>query len=111
MHTRPHPTKAESRHWPPLALAGARSAWYNPNRMKHYHLTAVIWKEGKRYVSKCPELGVASFGATPEKARAALVEAVELFLSNAKRLDLLKDMEPAMSSASRYAGPLEVAAA
>lgn len=79
--------------------------------MKHYHLTAVIWKENKHYVSKCPELGVASFGATPEKARAALGEAVELFLSNAKRLGLIKDMEPAMVSETRFTTPLEVAAA
>ena len=78
--------------------------------MKQYHLTAVIWKEGKRYVSKCPELGVASFGATPEKARAALEEAVELFISNAKRLGLLEDMGPALNSESRYTTPLDVAA-
>ena len=44
--------------------------------MTHYHLTAAIWKEGKHYVSKCPELGVASLGTTPEKAQAALEEAV-----------------------------------
>lgn len=78
--------------------------------MKQYHLTAVIWKEGKRYVSKCPELGVASFGATPEKARAALEEAVELFISNAKRLGLLEDVEPALASVARYTTPLDVAA-
>ena len=78
--------------------------------MKHYHLTAVIWKEGRRYVSKCPELGVASYGATPEKARGALGEAVELFISNAKRLGLLKDVEPALSSEARYTTALDVAA-
>lgn len=59
--------------------------------MTWYHLTATIWKEGRHYVSKCPELGVASYGATPDKARAALEEAVELYLSNAKRLGLLAD--------------------
>ncbi len=79
--------------------------------MKQYHLTAVIWKEGKRYVSKCPELGVASYGATPEKARAALEEAAELFISNAKRLGLLGDVEPALSSSARYTTPLDVAVA
>lgn len=77
--------------------------------MKQYHLTAVIWKEGKHYVSKCPELGVASFGATPEKARAALEEAVELFISNAKRLHILEDVEPALSSQARYTTPLDIA--
>ena len=79
--------------------------------MKHYHLTAVIWKEGKYYVSKCPELGVASFGATPEKARTALEEAVELYVINAKKLGLLKDMEPALSSAMRYTTALNIAVA
>ncbi len=77
--------------------------------MMRYHLTAVIWKEGARFVSKCPELGVASFGATPKKAKARLEEAVELYLSNAKKLGLLKDLEPALTSATRYAAPLDVA--
>ena len=78
--------------------------------MKVYHLTAVIWKEGKRYVSKCPELGVASYGATLEKARAALEEAVRLFLSNAKRLGILHNFEPSLASPARFTAPLEVAA-
>ena len=54
--------------------------------MKHYHLTDVVWKEGAQYVSKCPELGVASYGSTPEKAKSSLEEAVELYIANAKRL-------------------------
>lgn len=54
--------------------------------MKTYHLTAVIWREGKKFVSKCPELGVASFGRTPEKAFAALKEASELYLDNALKI-------------------------
>ncbi|MBI5245281.1 MAG: type II toxin-antitoxin system HicB family antitoxin [Elusimicrobia bacterium] len=78
---------------------------------KSYHLTAAIWKEGKRFVSKCPELGVASCGTTPEKAQAALEEAVELYLSNAKKLGLLEDVEPALSSETRYTAPLNVAIA
>lgn len=79
--------------------------------MKHYHLTAVIWQEGKEYVSKCPELGVASFGATPEKAKAALTEAVELYLSNAKRLGLLEAVEPTLAAKIRYTTPLDLAVA
>jgi predicted RNase H-like HicB family nuclease len=79
--------------------------------MKHYHLTAVIWKEGKKYVSKCPELGVASYGKTPDKARAALEEAVELYISNAKKLQLLKDIKPALFSETRYSTPLDIASA
>ncbi len=76
--------------------------------MRPYQLTAVIWKEGRRYVSKCPELGVASYGLTPEKARAALEEAVALYISNAKRLGLLDDVEPALTSETRYTTPLYV---
>lgn len=79
--------------------------------MKRYHLTAVIWKEGAQFVSKCPELGVASFGATPEKATKALEEAVDLYLSNAKKLGTLADVEPALSSSSRYTTPLDIARA
>ena len=79
--------------------------------MKRYHFTAVIWQEGRQFVSKCPELGVASFGATPEKAREALEEAVDLFLSNAKKLGTLGDVEPALSSSARYTVPLDIARA
>ena len=42
--------------------------------------TAVVEKEGDGYVSLCPELDVASQGATVEEAMAHLKEAVELFL-------------------------------
>lgn len=79
--------------------------------MKRYRLTAVVWKEGRRYVSKCPELGVASYGATAVKARVALEEAVGLYLSNAKRVGLLADLEPALVSADRTAISFEVVAA
>ena len=42
--------------------------------------TAILEKEGDMYVSLCPELDVASQGATVEEATANLKEAVELFL-------------------------------
>lgn len=76
--------------------------------MKRYHLTAVIWQEGRQFIAKCPELGVASFGATLEKARAALEEAVALHLSNAKKLGTLSDIEPSVSSRTRYAAALDI---
>ena len=74
-----------------------------------FHLTAVIWPEGKRYVSRCPEIGVASYGRTPVAARRALRKAVELWLANAKELGLLAELRPTLRSAERYATPLEVA--
>jgi predicted RNase H-like HicB family nuclease len=42
--------------------------------------TAILEKEGDLYVALCPELDVASQGATVEGATANLKEAVELFL-------------------------------
>jgi predicted RNase H-like HicB family nuclease len=46
-------------------------------------LTALIEREGDRYVSLCPELDIASQGETVELARANLVEALELFFETA----------------------------
>ena len=79
--------------------------------MKRGYVTAVIWKEGNRFVSKCPELGVASYGKTPEGARAALKEAVELYLENAQRLGLMKELTSALSTPIHYTSQLEVALA
>jgi len=45
--------------------------------------TAILGKEGDLYVALCPELDVASQGATVEEATANLKEAVELFLESA----------------------------
>jgi predicted RNase H-like HicB family nuclease len=53
--------------------------------------TAVIWRKGKSYVSKYPELGLASCGDTFEKAIENLKEAVELYVENAKQLNLLDE--------------------
>lgn len=46
-------------------------------------LTAIIEREGNGYVSLCPELDIASQGATIEEARANLTEALELFFESA----------------------------
>jgi predicted RNase H-like HicB family nuclease len=45
--------------------------------------TAIIEKEGNLYAALCPELDVASQGATVEEATSNLREAVELFLESA----------------------------
>jgi predicted RNase H-like HicB family nuclease len=42
-------------------------------------LTALIEREGDGFVSLCPELDIASQGATIEQAKANLREALELF--------------------------------
>ncbi len=54
--------------------------------MKTYKFTSIIWKEKEDYVSKCPELGVASCGSSIEEALENLKEAVELYIENAREL-------------------------
>ena len=78
--------------------------------MKKYNLTATIWKEEGVYVSKCPELGVASCGDTPEEALSNLKEAVELYLDNAKELGLIADVETALTSYCKFTSIIEVTA-
>lgn len=48
--------------------------------MTRHTYTAILEKEGDGFVALCPELDVASQGATVEEATANLREAVELFL-------------------------------
>ncbi|MBI4870354.1 MAG: type II toxin-antitoxin system HicB family antitoxin [Candidatus Riflebacteria bacterium] len=76
---------------------------------KRYELTSVVWHEEGGWVSKCPELGVASCGDDPEDALHNLVEAVELYLENAKLLGLLPDLKPVLEARDRLAGRLKVA--
>jgi predicted RNase H-like HicB family nuclease len=45
--------------------------------------TAIIEKEGDLYAALCPELDVASQGATVEEATSNLREAIELLLESA----------------------------
>lgn len=48
--------------------------------MTKERFTAILEKEDNFYVALCPELDVASQGATVEEATANLKEAVELFI-------------------------------
>lgn len=56
------------------------------------NFTAQIWEEGKMYVSYCPELDVSSCGKTPEEAKKNLLEAVEGFLEETKKMGTLKEI-------------------
>jgi predicted RNase H-like HicB family nuclease len=47
-----------------------------------YRFSAIIQKEGKWYVSWCPELDIASQGKTIEEAIENLKEAIELYLED-----------------------------
>lgn len=54
--------------------------------------TIQIWREGSHYVAQALPLDVASAGPTPEQARAALDEAVHLFLDTARSMGTLGDI-------------------
>lgn len=47
------------------------------------YLTSIIEREGDGYVPLCPEVDVASQGATVDEARNNLKEALELFFETA----------------------------
>ena len=76
--------------------------------MKRFEYTAVVWREGKSYVSKCPELGVASCGDTIEEATNNLKEAVELYIENAKELNLLEDIEDSLTTKEKFTANVEL---
>ena len=75
--------------------------------MKVFEYTAVVWKEAEGYVSKCPELGVASCGDTFDEALRNLREAVDLYLENAKELGIMDDIEESLTSKERYTAHME----
>ena len=70
--------------------------------MEQLNVTAIIWQEDDAYVSKCPELEVASAGDTPEKALLNLKEALELYLENAKALGIFDDSTAIEFMATKY---------
>jgi len=53
-------------------------------------LTAIIEREDDGFVSLCPELDIASQGATIEEARANLVEALTLFFATASQSEVVR---------------------
>lgn len=54
--------------------------------------TVQIWKEGGQFIAHAMPLDVASCGATAEKARQALDEAVRLFVATAADRGTLADV-------------------
>ena len=77
--------------------------------MKEFNVTAVIWQEDEAYVSKCPELEVASAGDTPQEALENLKEAVELYIENAKILGILDDFTASIESSNKFTSNIGVA--
>ena len=56
------------------------------------YFDTLIWKEGKVYISYCPQFDVSSCGDTIEEARSMLKEAVALFIEGAKELGTLQEI-------------------
>ncbi len=77
--------------------------------MEKLNVTAIIWREDDVYVSKCPELEVASAGDTPEEALENLKEAVELYIENAKALGILNDFAASLQSTNKFTSTTGVA--
>lgn len=61
-----------------------------------YKFTTIITQEGKWYVSRCVELGVASQGRTVEQAQDNLKEAVELYLEHEPKSKKYFSKKPAL---------------
>ena len=54
--------------------------------------TIQIWREGQQFVAHAMPLDVMSSGSTPDQARNALVEAVDLFLATAAQIHTLDEV-------------------
>jgi predicted RNase H-like HicB family nuclease len=57
---------------------------------RNLQLTTVVEREGDSFVSLCPELDIASQGASFEEARANLIEALELFFEVADESEVTR---------------------
>ena len=80
-----------------------------PGNQGMLELTAVVWQEGDDFVSLCPELDVSSCGSNLEDAVAMLQEAVDLYLENARELDMLDDTIGSLNAVRRWTTSIRVA--
>jgi predicted RNase H-like HicB family nuclease len=82
----------------------------SPRRNKNMklNLTAEIWEGDQAYISKCPELGISSCGATPEEALDNLEEAAWLYLDDAESRGIMADVENAIASPHKFASMIEL---
>lgn len=78
--------------------------------MQNIQLSVVVWREDDQYVSKCPEINVASCGNTIQEAQLNLVEAVELYIENAKLLETFDDIKQSLFSPEKYSSTLAISA-
>ena len=54
--------------------------------------TVQIWQEGSQFIAHAMPLDIMSSGSTPQDAREALQEAIELFFATASELGTLSDI-------------------
>ncbi|HIJ07189.1 MAG: Uncharacterized protein XE11_0622 [Methanomicrobiales archaeon 53_19] len=52
--------------------------------MGKVQLNVIIWEDEGLYVSKCPQIEVASCGESPQDALENIHEAINLYLDNAR---------------------------
>ncbi len=76
--------------------------------MSKANFTVLIWEEDGIYVSKCPEIEVASAGDSPQEALENLREAIELWLENARELGLLEDYSPIFTTKQKFTSQIEM---
>jgi len=76
--------------------------------MTKVRITATIWEEDGVFVSKCPEIDVASAGDTIEEALSNLTEAIELWLVNARELGIIDDYLPMMTTSEKSTRIIEI---
>ena len=72
------------------------------------NLTAEIWEGDRAYISKCPELGISSCGATPEEALDNLEEAAWFYLDDAESRGIIADVEEAAASPHKFTSMIEL---
>jgi predicted RNase H-like HicB family nuclease len=76
--------------------------------MMKVRFTATIWEEDGVFVSKCPEIDVASAGDTIDEALSNLTEAIELWLANARELGIIDDYLPMMKTSEKSIRTIEI---
>jgi predicted RNase H-like HicB family nuclease len=76
--------------------------------MMKVRFTATIWEEDGVFVSKCPEIDVASAGDTFDEALSNLTEAIELWLANARELGIIDDYLSIMTASEKSTRIIEI---
>lgn len=76
--------------------------------MTKVRVTATIWEEDGVFVSKCPEIDVASVGDTFDEALSNLTEAIELWIDNARELGIIDDYLPIMTTSEKSTRIIEI---